>query len=61
MQLNKVKPFCRPPSGQGIIQIMSEFVFSNNKILGHRYKNRLQSKAMRLFAQLKIESSNAHI
>ena len=55
MKLDIFVPFGRPPSSQAIVQVITEFVDSNNQ-------NRSGiSKAIRLFLQLKIACHNAHM
>ena len=61
MKLDNFVPFGRPQSGTVIIQLITELDVSNNYILEQQYQNRLESKAMRYFFQLKITCHNGHI
>ena len=61
MKLATFVPFGRPQSGTVIIQLMTELDVSNNLIPEQQYQNRLESKAMRYFFQLKIACHNAHV
>ena len=48
MKLDNFVSFGRPPSGKIIIQVMTEFVVSNNEIQQY-YQSRLEVWIIRLF------------